>query len=177
MLFYPPIEFFFCFVLISPIFCFPLIRAQMLHRLKILSVLVLILLLAYYHAYVLLLEHCHFVCFQFFFLTLWFTRDLDAHFFVWSLSFPLEWVMWKYCHCVLKIGDSWDDCNRSLIFNSGPGLWPYWDRPLQWLANTPSQFFWFHFSTTVCQSVNTHVYQCSSNILCKTRPSQSSMHY
>lgn len=42
----------------------------MLHRLSILSVLVLILLLVDYHAYVLLLEHCHFVCFQFFFVFL-----------------------------------------------------------------------------------------------------------
>lgn len=57
----------FCFLLLLFLpFCFPLIRAPMLHRLTVLFVLVLILLLVYYHAYVLLLEHCHFVCFQFF---------------------------------------------------------------------------------------------------------------
>lgn len=73
-----------CFILFcfnfSHFFCFPLIRAPMLHRLSILSVLVLILLLVYYHAYVLLLEHCHFVCFQFFLNlvihTLWFRCTL-----------------------------------------------------------------------------------------------------
>lgn len=71
MLFYPPIElfyfYFFYFVLISPIFfIFLSSEHQCYIGFSILSVLVLILLLVFYHAYVLLLEHCHFVCFQFF---------------------------------------------------------------------------------------------------------------
>lgn len=141
MLFYPPIELFFfffsfflfclvlffSFVLISPIIYFPLIRAPMLHRLPILSVLVFILLLVY-HAYVLLLEHCHFVCFQF--LTLWFTPcdDLDAHCFCPLLSFPLEWVMWKYCHCVWGLVIVWDDFNCSLIFTHTDHCSGHWPR-------------------------------------------------
>lgn len=76
------------------------------HRLSILSVLVLILLLVYYHAYELLLEHCHFVCFQF--LIIFFNKPCDSHpvildahcFCLVPFSFPLEWVMWKYRHCV-----------------------------------------------------------------------------
>lgn len=58
--------FLFCFSFPIFFFCFPVIRAPVLHRLQILSVLVLILLLVFY-TFVLLLGHCHFVCFQFFF--------------------------------------------------------------------------------------------------------------
>lgn len=87
-------------------FCFPLIRAPMLHRLTILSVLVLILLLVYYHAYVLLLEHCHFVCFQFF-LTLWFTPcDLDAHCFCVVPFFSTGMGNVEVLSLCFKIGDS-----------------------------------------------------------------------
>lgn len=64
--------------------------------------------------------------------TLWFR--CTSVIFVWSFSFPLEWVMWKYCHCVRRLVIVWDDCNRSLISNSGPGMWLQWDRPLQWLV-------------------------------------------
>lgn len=147
----------FVFVSISPIFCFPLIRAPMLHRLSNLSVLVFILLLVYYHASVLLLEHCHFVCFQFFNLvihTLWFRCTL---FFVWSLSFPLEWVMWKYCHCVWGLVIVWDEYNCSLIFNSGPDLWLAFTQTTA-VANR-STLLWFQFSDAVRQA---HVHTCLS---------------
>lgn len=77
MLFYPPIELFilffflFFFTLISPIFVFLSSEHQCYIGLK--KSLLVILLLEYSHAYVLLLEHCHFVCFQFFF------KPRDSH--------------------------------------------------------------------------------------------------
>lgn len=59
--------------------------------------------------------------------TLWFrcTLLLSGPF------FSLEWVMWKYCHCVLRLVISLRR-NCSLILNPEPGLWLGSGTPLQW---------------------------------------------
>lgn len=65
-------------LLISPMFIFLSSEHQCCLGLQF-SVLEFILLLGYYHAYVLFLEHCPFVCFQFFSTVIHTPFDLAAH--------------------------------------------------------------------------------------------------